>query len=202
MNVKVFSILIITGTEWKIITYIKVGLWLFDDFILISRLVFQEAVFKGFGKSFELEHLGNSQEPLRKIEVAICNHQVDRPFYLWPDYCSGDLQSKESVWPYMTLNVLTETRCHFTMQTPLKSAFWWKLFTCQEKKVISDINHTIEPNHCETPTCLEPITKDLLKIWFCYKDANKSVLRHAYQKKNNNTTGCDCYHSEHPPKIK
>ena len=24
-------------------------------------------------------------KPLRKIKVAICNHQVDSPFYLWSD---------------------------------------------------------------------------------------------------------------------
>ena len=49
---------------------------------------------------------------LRKIKVAICDHKVDRPFYLWPDVCSGDLQSskKSTVW-YITLNVLTKTKC-------------------------------------------------------------------------------------------
>ena len=37
------------------------------------------------------------QKPLRKIKVATCNRQVDSPFYLWPDVCSGTLQAKKRV---------------------------------------------------------------------------------------------------------
>ena len=33
-------------------------------------------------------------KPLRRIEVAICNHQVDSPFHMYPDVCFGDLQCK------------------------------------------------------------------------------------------------------------
>ena len=32
---------------------------------------------------------------------AICNHQVDSPFYSWPDLCSSDLQAKKRVPLYM-----------------------------------------------------------------------------------------------------
>ena len=32
-------------------------------------------------------------KPLKNIKIVICNHQVDRPLYLWPDVCSGDLQA-------------------------------------------------------------------------------------------------------------
>ena len=31
-------------------------------------------------------------KPLRKIKVTMRNHQVDSPFYVWPDVRSGDLQ--------------------------------------------------------------------------------------------------------------
>ena len=31
-------------------------------------------------------------KPLRKIEVAICNHQADSPLYVWPNVWSSDLQ--------------------------------------------------------------------------------------------------------------
>ena len=31
-------------------------------------------------------------KPLRKIKVTICNHQADKPLYVWPDVWSGDLQ--------------------------------------------------------------------------------------------------------------
>ena len=41
--------------------------------------------------------------------MAICNHPVVRPFYLWLDVCSADLQAKDRVWLRMTLNVLTKT---------------------------------------------------------------------------------------------
>ena len=47
--------------------------------------------------------------PLRKIKVTTCNCQVDSPFYLQTYVCADGLQSNEGVWPYMTLNVLTET---------------------------------------------------------------------------------------------
>ena len=45
-----------------------------------------------------------------KIKFAICNHQVDCPFCLWPKVCSGDLQAKKEQWLYTAPNVLTETR--------------------------------------------------------------------------------------------
>ena len=32
---------------------------------------------------------------MRKIELVIYNHQVDSPFYLWPDICYIDLQAKK-----------------------------------------------------------------------------------------------------------
>ena len=38
---------------------------------------------------------------IRKIKVAICNHQVDSPFNLWPGGCTDDLQAKKRVWSYM-----------------------------------------------------------------------------------------------------
>ena len=56
-------------------------------------------------------------KPLGKIKVDICNHQVDSPFYLWPDVCSGDMQAQKRAWSYMTLNILTETRCHTTQKS-------------------------------------------------------------------------------------
>ena len=64
------------------------------------------------GKSsfFMLTHT-YPHKPPRKIKVAIWNHQVDSPCYLWLDVCSGDLQRKKIVWSHMTLNILTETRC-------------------------------------------------------------------------------------------
>ena len=51
---------------------------------------------------------------LRKIKVANCHHQVDSPFYLWLGVYFSDLQTKKRVWLYMTLNVLTEMRWHWT----------------------------------------------------------------------------------------
>ena len=52
-------------------------------------------------------------KPLRKIKVAIYNHQGNSPFNLWPDVCSGDLQAKEREWSCITPNskVLTKTYC-------------------------------------------------------------------------------------------
>ena len=35
---------------------------------------------------------------------------------MWPDVWSGDLQAWKGVWSHMTLNVLTETRCHQVAQ--------------------------------------------------------------------------------------
>ena len=34
----------------------------------------------------------HSHKPPRKINMTICNHQADRPLYVWPDIWSGDLQ--------------------------------------------------------------------------------------------------------------
>ena len=34
--------------------------------------------------------------PLRNIKMAIGNHQIDCPFYLWPDVCYGDLKAKQN----------------------------------------------------------------------------------------------------------
>ena len=39
------------------------------------------------------------------------NHQVDSPFNMCPDVCSGDLQALKRLLLYMTSSVLTETRC-------------------------------------------------------------------------------------------
>ena len=41
---------------------------------------------------------------------AIGNHQVDSPLHLWPDVWPD----VKRIWFYMTLDVLTETRCHTT----------------------------------------------------------------------------------------
>ena len=49
---------------------------------------------------------------LRKIKVTICNHQADRSLYVWPNVWSGNCKFRKKIWLYMTLNVLTETRCH------------------------------------------------------------------------------------------
>ena len=51
-------------------------------------------------------------KPLREIKVDICNRQLDNPFDLRPDVCSGYMQGKKKLWSYLTLNVLSETRCH------------------------------------------------------------------------------------------
>ena len=42
-------------------------------------------------------------KPLRKIKVAISNHQADCSFYLWPNVWSGDLQIQNRVctWHWM-----------------------------------------------------------------------------------------------------
>ena len=76
------------------------------------------AIFKPFGviKVSMLTHTYPHKLP-RKIKVTICSHQTDSQPYLWPDVWSGDLQEK--VWSYMTLNVLTETRCHKTTNHPI-----------------------------------------------------------------------------------
>ena len=42
------------------------------------------------------------------------------PHALWPNVWSGNLQVLEKVWSYMTPNVLTETRCHWTTQNQTK----------------------------------------------------------------------------------
>ena len=54
---------------------------------------------------------------MRKIKVTICNHHDDSPLYVWSDLV---IRKFRKVWSYMTLNVLTETRCHQTTQTPPK----------------------------------------------------------------------------------
>ena len=55
-----------------------------------------------------------------KIEISICNHQVDTLFYMWPNVCSGDLPAKKKkkkrVWSHMTQNIFNKTRCHQTTQ--------------------------------------------------------------------------------------
>ena len=56
------------------------------------------------------------RKPPRNIKVTICNHQAESPNYLWPDFCSGDLQAQKAVWLYLTPNGLTETRCHKPIQ--------------------------------------------------------------------------------------
>ena len=51
--------------------------------------------------------------PLRKIKVAICNHQADSPLYVWHDVWAGDLQIYKSMvihdtecpyWDHVSLN--------------------------------------------------------------------------------------------------
>ena len=37
----------------------------------------------------------HSHKCLKKIEVAIYNHQADSPFYLWPIVQSGELQDRK-----------------------------------------------------------------------------------------------------------
>ena len=73
---------------------------------------------------------------LMKTEVAICNHQVDSPFYLWPNVCSGDLHAKEKTiaihdtecpyWDQVSLNN-TDSLCSFLT---LKVLNFWKFTSC------------------------------------------------------------------------
>ena len=59
---------------------------------------------------------------LRMVKVAIYNHQVDGAFSLGPDISYGDLcfykqkkkkkERKKGVWPWVTLVILTKTRCY------------------------------------------------------------------------------------------
>ena len=51
-------------------------------------------------------------KPLRKTKVTMCKHQADnqRMYGLVSHLVICNFRKK--VWPYMTLNVLTDTRCH------------------------------------------------------------------------------------------
>ena len=44
------------------------------------------------------------------------SHWVDGPFYVEPD-------AKKRVWSYMTLNVLTQTKCHKATQNSKRKLF-------------------------------------------------------------------------------
>ena len=55
----------------------------------------------------DINTINYKQQPLRKVKMAVCNHQVDSTFYLWYDVCFGNLQAKkksmvmhDTEWPY------------------------------------------------------------------------------------------------------
>ena len=69
---------------------------------------------------------------LRKIKVAVCNHQADSPFYLECDVCSGDLQIKKRIWLHNShLNSQTKYCTYIQKLSPFKLIYlilviWFK----------------------------------------------------------------------------
>ena len=52
--------------------------------------------------------------PLRNIEVTICKHQADSPFYVWPDVWSGICKLKKSM-------IIHDTECPYWDQVSLNN---------------------------------------------------------------------------------
>ena len=77
-------------------------------------------------------------KPRRKINVAISDHQVGSPFFVWclPWWC---VSTKKE-----TLNVLTETMCHWKTQT-IHQGYSNRLFVFQ---VLLFLNITAVPVFC------------------------------------------------------
>ena len=110
-------------------------------------------------------------KPTRKNKLTMCNHQADSPLCV-TSCLIWWLASLDKAWSYMTLNVLTETRCHYTTQTHICNhqstlcvtwcLIWWfasseKLFSHDTKcpnwdQVSLNNTNQIKPNQ----TCTYP----------------------------------------------
>ena len=102
---------------------------------------------------------------MRKIKEAMCSQQVDNSlFYFYPyAVCSNNLQAQKEVLSYITPNVLTETRCHYTTQNWNSNFYVMSILcctvhfithTCQSTKHLKQLKGQGSPHRFVTIWCI------------------------------------------------
>ena len=97
------------------------------------------------------------------------NHQVDYPAFIEVYVCTGHLQTKKRVLSYMTLNVLSETRCHQTTQTWPSPALQFGVGLLLIRSV-SLVNHTFSCVQRVAAVVTSSKNSDTVVVLFCFEE--------------------------------